>query len=37
MLPNDRRAEVVSCFLLACLLGNSLPMVGVGLLSKAAS
>jgi len=35
--PDDRRAEVVSSFLLACFLGNSLPVVGVGLLSEAAS
>jgi predicted MFS family arabinose efflux permease len=35
--PDDRRAEVVSCFLLACFLGNSLPVVGVGLLSRGAS
>lgn len=35
--PDDRRAEVVSCFLLACFLGNSLPVVGVGLLAQATS
>jgi predicted MFS family arabinose efflux permease len=35
--PDVRRAEVVSCFLLACFLGNSLPVVGVGLLSQTAS
>jgi MFS family permease len=35
--PDARRAEVVSCFLLACFLGNSLPVVGVGLLSQVAS
>ncbi len=35
--PDDRRAEVVSCLLLACFLGNSLPVVGVGLVSQAAS
>lgn len=35
--PDDRRAEVVSCFLVACFLGNSLPVVGVGLLAQAAS
>ncbi|MGN6525140.1 MAG: MFS transporter [Burkholderiaceae bacterium] len=35
--PDTRRAEVVSCFLLACFLGNSLPVVGVGLLSQVAS
>ena len=37
MAPDDRRAEVVSCFLLACFLGNSLPVVGVGLLSNVAT
>jgi MFS family permease len=37
MAPDDRRAEVVSCFLLACFLGNSLPVVGVGLLSHVAT
>jgi MFS family permease len=35
--PDERRAEVVSCFLLACFLGNSLPVVGVGVLSQIAS
>ena len=37
MAPDAQRAEVVSCFLLACFLGNSLPVVGVGLLSQVAT
>ncbi len=35
--PGDRRAEVVSTFLLVCYLGNSLPVVGVGALTAATS
>jgi MFS family permease len=31
--PDDRRAEVVSAFLLACFIGNSLPVIGVGVLT----
>ncbi|MBS0422052.1 MAG: MFS transporter [Proteobacteria bacterium] len=31
--PDDRRAEVVSTYLLVCYVGNSLPVLGVGLLS----
>ncbi len=31
--PQDRRAEVVSSYLLVCYAGNSLPVLGVGLLS----
>jgi MFS family permease len=31
--PNDRRAEVVSSYLLVCYTGNSLPVLGVGFLS----
>jgi hypothetical protein len=34
--PNDRRAELLASYLLVCYLGNSLPVVGVGLLSRAA-
>jgi MFS family permease len=30
--PEDQRAEVVSAFMIACFLGNSLPVVGVGVL-----
>jgi len=33
--PSDRRAEVVSTYLLMCYLGNSVPVLGVGLLSSA--
>jgi len=31
--PDDRRAEVVSGFLLACFVGNSVPVIGVGVLT----
>ena len=31
--PQDKRAEVVSAYLLMCYLGNSLPVLGVGLLA----
>ena len=31
--PQDQRAEVVSAYLLMCYLGNSLPVLGVGLLT----
>jgi MFS family permease len=31
--PKDRRAEVLSSYLIACYLGNSLPVIGVGVLS----
>lgn len=34
--PADRRAEVVSSYLIALFAGNSLPVIGVGLLSAAA-
>jgi MFS family permease len=34
MAPSDRRAELVSAYLLACYTGNSLPVLGVGLLAK---
>ena len=33
--PADRRAEVVSSYLVACFAGNSLPVIGIGLLSAA--
>ena len=32
--PDDRRAEVVSGFLLACFVGDSVPVVGVGVLDS---
>jgi MFS family permease len=31
--PQERRAELVSAYLLMCYLGNSLPVLGVGLLT----
>jgi MFS family permease len=31
--PDDRRAEVVSGYFVACFLGNSLPIIGIGLLA----
>lgn len=31
--PDDRRAEVVSSYYIACFLGNSLPVIGLGVLS----
>ena len=30
---DDRRAEVVSTYLIACFVGNSLPVIGLGVLS----
>jgi MFS family permease len=33
--PQNQRAEVVSAYLLMCYLGNSLPVLGVGLLTTA--
>lgn len=33
--PQDKRAEVISAYLLMCYLGNSLPVLGVGLLATA--
>lgn len=33
--PQTKRAEVVSSYLLMCYLGNSLPVLGVGLLATA--
>jgi predicted MFS family arabinose efflux permease len=35
--PNDRRAEVLSAYLLTCYLANSLPIIGVGVLSRISS
>ncbi len=31
--PDDRRAEVVSSFYIMCFVGNSMPVIGVGVLS----
>jgi MFS family permease len=32
--PDDQRSEVVSSYLIACYLGNSVPVVGIGFLSR---
>ena len=32
--PDDRRAELVSSYLMMGFLGNSLPVIGVGILTK---
>jgi predicted MFS family arabinose efflux permease len=32
--PDDRRAEVVSSYYIACFVGNSVPVIGVGVLSR---
>jgi hypothetical protein len=37
MAPDDRRAELLSSFLLVCYTANSLPIVGVGALSQVVS
>jgi hypothetical protein len=31
--PADRRSETVSSYLIACFAGNSVPVIGIGLLS----
>jgi MFS family permease len=31
--PNERRAEVISTYLICCYVGNSIPVIGVGVLS----
>jgi MFS family permease len=31
--PDDRRAEVVSSYFIACFVGNSVPVIGVGVLT----
>jgi MFS family permease len=35
--PKDRRAEVVSSYMLACFTGNALPVIGVGILATLVS
>ena len=35
--PADQRSEVVSSYLVACYLGNALPVIGIGFLSAATS
>jgi hypothetical protein len=37
LAPADRRAEVVSSYLVVCYAGNSVPVIGVGLISSHAS
>jgi hypothetical protein len=32
--PADRRAEVISAYLVCCYVGNSVPVIGVGVLSQ---
>jgi predicted MFS family arabinose efflux permease len=34
--PDDQRAEVLASYMIACFLGNALPVIGVALLSKLA-
>ena len=34
--PADRRSEVVSSYLVVCFAGNSVPVIGIGLLSAVA-
>ena len=36
LAPEDRRSEVVSSYLVAVYTGNSLPIIGIGLLSETA-
>lgn len=33
LAPDDRRAEVVSTYFIACFIGNSVPVIGLGVLS----
>jgi MFS family permease len=35
LAPDDRRAEVVSTYYLVCFAGNAVPVIGVGLLTRA--
>ena len=34
--PNERRAEVLSAYFLACFVGNSVPVIGLGVLATVA-
>ena len=34
--PNERRAEVLSAYFLACFVGNSVPVIGLGVLTTVA-
>jgi MFS family permease len=36
IVPEDRRAEVTSSYLIACFVGNSVPVIGIGWLALAA-
>lgn len=36
LAPEHQRAEVVASYMIICFLGNSLPVIGVGVLSKVA-
>jgi hypothetical protein len=36
MAPADQRAEVIASYTIVCFLGNSLPVIGVGVLSRIA-
>jgi MFS family permease len=33
LAPADRRAEVISTYLICCYVGNSLPVIGVGVIT----
>lgn len=37
LAPDERRAEVVSTYFVACFVGNSIPVIGVGLLATVTS
>jgi MFS family permease len=37
LAPDDRRSEVVSSYMIALYLGNSLPVIGIGVLSRVMS
>jgi hypothetical protein len=37
VVPENRRAEVVSSYLIACYCGISLPVIGIGIVSHASS
>lgn len=36
LAPADQRAEVIASYMIVCFLGNSLPVIGVGVLSRIA-
>jgi hypothetical protein len=35
--PDERRAEVVSSYYIACFIGNSVPVIGLGVLTALTS